>query len=89
MRFMPSVPDDAVFGLVHQIISHNYGQLTKLPILQIPDAVRQHDPSFKHQPYYRMECNPFQIQIGPRVLVLTALEYPGWAKFKAEFRDLV
>lgn len=89
IRFAPSAPADAVFGLIFPHIKDRYKSLMKLPILQVPDEIRQKDPNFIFQPYYRLEHGPFVLQVGPRVLIFSAPNYPGWGAFSGELRNVM
>lgn len=84
VRYDPELPPDAVFGVVYDVVRKRYGTLQKLPILQLPDEIRQRDPNLIFQPYYKMASEAFQLQIGPRIFVLTSTAYPGWPAFKNE-----
>jgi len=86
IRFSPAEPPDAVFGLIFPHVKDRYKKLERLPILQVPDQIRQQDPNFIFQPYYRLQYDPFVLQVGPRVLILSAPNYPGWPSFSAELQ---
>lgn len=86
VRFMPDIPPAAVFGYVHGLLKGRYGDISGLPILQVPEEIREKDPNLIFQPYYRMVNKPFVLQLGPRVFNLAALDpaYPGWNSFRNE-----
>ncbi len=46
-------------GLIEQV--DEFEVITKLPILQIPEAIRKNDPNFKFQPLY--EIAPINSQL--------------------------
>ena len=85
MRFVAKVNPNAVFGLMYGALMHDYpGKISNLPIMQLPEAVRISDPSFKYKPQYRLLSKDVVIQIGPEVLsISSALPYIGWEKFKS------
>ena len=53
IRFETPLPSEAVFGVVYNAIHDGYPELEKLPILQVPEAVRAADPNLMFQPHYR------------------------------------
>ncbi len=86
VRFEPLIPPAAVFGFVYGLISDRYGEPSALPILQLPEEMRDRDPNLQFQPLYRMENKPFLLQLGPRILNVAAVDkgYPGWSLFREE-----
>ncbi len=49
VRFLSSVPNDAVIGLVFSSVQDIFGKPENLPILQLPAALREADPNLKYQ----------------------------------------
>ncbi len=90
IRFVPDVPLNAVFGMIYSKLSSICAEPESLPILQIPENLRQIDPNFKFKPYYKMNTRKGMIiQIGPDVLLFgVSGDYPGWLDFSKEL-DLV
>lgn len=84
MRFIAKVNPNAVFGLMYGALLPEYsGEIINLPIMQLPEAVRNSDPAFKYKPLYRLLSKEVVIQIGPDVLsISSSLPYIGWEKFK-------
>lgn len=79
LRFKTDTPPDAVFGIIYQQLKEQYTQVEKLPIMQLPDEIRSHEPNFRFSPYYKLTSDPFVIQIGPNVLAVSCPgEYIGW-----------
>ena len=81
LRFVPAFPAEAVFGVFYQIISEEFpkAELVNLPILQIPEAIRQSDPNFIYQSHHKMLRENHSISIGPRVLLFSnKVPYAGW-----------
>lgn len=85
IRFETSLFPNAVFGLIYDAIRGDYpGTVEKLPILQLPDQLREQDPGLKFKPHYKIENTEFILQIGPDVLTIsTKMPYPGWEKFES------
>ncbi|MEW6602636.1 MAG: TIGR04255 family protein, partial [Nitrospirota bacterium] len=79
---------DAIFGIVYKELHEKFPQTTKLPILQLPDAVRLRDPNLISQPHYKLSNEKFLFQIGPRVMSLNNVKgYVGWTIFYKELID--
>jgi uncharacterized protein (TIGR04255 family) len=89
VRFKSSIFSSAVFGLVYNTLKDQFPIVTKLPILSLPDQIRETDPNLIYLPYYRLESNEDKnsiIQIGPRVFSIATVNnnYPGWNNFLAK-----
>lgn len=85
IRFETSIPGEAVFGIVYNAVKEQYSNFEKLPILQIPEAVREVDQNLIYQPHYRLRKENFLVQIGPRTVSVAVIEeYPGWSNFLPE-----
>jgi len=83
VRFDTTVPKSAVYGIFYNELSSWFSSKPKdLPIQQIPEQLRQKDPSFKHKPYYQFEKDNLIIQIGPDVCLISMTKnYTGWKEF--------
>jgi len=40
IRFDSNLPGDAIFGVIYNQFKEDYPKFTKLPILQLPEAIR-------------------------------------------------
>jgi len=92
LRFEPNIPNGAVFGVIYPIIMEKFPNLNhiSLPILDLPDAVRNSDPQFKYQPLNRLQGEGLSIGIGPRVICFSVLKpYIGWNKWKPIILDIL
>ncbi len=92
IRFTSVFPPEAVFGIFYQLIGKYFPDtnLTKLPILQIPEAFRQSDPNLTYQAHYRMQKDNFVVSLGPRNLVFSILKpYTGWDGWQAFIQSIV
>jgi uncharacterized protein (TIGR04255 family) len=89
VRFDPTPPPDAVFGLIYSKLPEKYRHVEKLPVLQVPDEIRQSDPNLVFQPYYRMKHDSFILQVGPRIFSLSTQGYPGWSAFSTEITSIL
>jgi uncharacterized protein (TIGR04255 family) len=91
IRFEPNVDSDAVFGMILREVRDRYPTVEKLPILQIPEDIRNKAPNLIYQPHYRLSAtSDFAIQIGPRVVsILNKNRYPGWELFYSEIQYVI
>ena len=82
-RFEAAITKSAVFGIIYNLIKEEYrGNVINLPILQIPEQIREVDPNLKFKPLYRIENERFVIQIGYDVLSISSkMPYIGWSDF--------
>lgn len=89
LRFLASEPDDAIFGLVHKEIKEEYKSVQKLPILNLPEQIRNNQPNFKFKPYYKFSNKDYDINLGPRVISIIKREpYNGWKRFSSEAKSI-
>jgi uncharacterized protein (TIGR04255 family) len=51
IRFDASLPGDAIFGIIYNMLKDEYTNLEKLPILELPDAIRTTDPNLMYSPH--------------------------------------
>ena len=85
IRFIPSVPAEAIFGLLYSNIKDRYSKIEKLPILELPEAIRNRDINLKYKPYHKLLRDKYTVMIGPRVLSIAVTgNYPGWNHFYPE-----
>ncbi len=74
IRFESSFPGDAIVGIVYNRFKAEFQNVTQLPVLQLPAAIRTQDPNLKFSPHYKIENNNFIIQIGPNVFSLANIK---------------
>lgn len=86
IRFDSQTHPSAVFGLIFNSFQGMYPNVEKLPILQVPEPIRDADPNFRFKAHYRLSSSDgFSVQVGPDVLVVGApLAYPGWTEFSGK-----
>ncbi len=90
IRFVTSVHPSAIFGIFYNSISAKYPTVEKLPILQVPEPIRENDPSFQFKPYFKVTDNKFIVQIGPDVITISSHpKYAGWDNFSTEIFSLL
>jgi len=88
IKFIPLVPSEAVFGIIYPLLSKDYKKLNKLPILQVPNDIRERDPNLVFAPHYEFldEDEILKILVGPRVIAIAFHktennDYPGWTEY--------
>jgi uncharacterized protein (TIGR04255 family) len=83
LRFKSNIFPNAVFGLIFNSLQKDFPNVEKLPILQLPEQLRDSDPNFKFKAHYRLVSKDgYSVQIGPDVIVIGApTPYPGWSSF--------
>ena len=91
IRFQSTVPASAVFGIIYGALNQDFVKLDTLPIMQIPEPLRETDPNFKFKGHYRLtNKDGYSLQIGPDVLVFgSIIPYEGWAAFSSFFYPLL
>lgn len=88
IRFESSFPGDAIFGIIYNKFKDEFQKVEQLPILQLPAAVRDHDPNLKFNPHYKIKRDNFIIQIGSNVFSLVNVkEYCGWSVFSKKIYE--
>lgn len=90
LRFDSDYPIDAIFGVVFSAIKSEYSKFQKLPVSEVPEAIRNTDPNLKYAPYYQAASGAFILRIGPRVISLSNVgDYVGWDKFFLKLKDVL
>ena len=87
LRFVTNLPDDAVFGVIYDKLCNGFGETEKLPVLQLPEAIRSQDPNLKYTPHYKLHKGNYRMQVGPKVFSLANVkEYVGWDTFSDKIK---
>jgi uncharacterized protein (TIGR04255 family) len=94
VRFKHSA-GEIVPGLVYGAVSKRYGspKVEALPIMQLPQQIREQDQNLAFQPTNRINAKNFTLNVGPRVLGLNYdiardKRYPGWDALFSELKSL-
>lgn len=89
IRFTSNIPEGAIFGLFYSQFKDDYPEFDKLPILQMPEAIRNNEPNLKYSPHYRHKKDKFILQIGPNAISISNVEgYVGWDLFSKQIFDV-
>jgi uncharacterized protein (TIGR04255 family) len=93
IRFETPFPENAIFGIIYNEFKEEYPKAIPLPILDLPETIRQQDDALRYKPYYRIPSKDgnFLLQVGSRVLSLSnkTTEYIGWTAFSKELKQLI
>ena len=92
LRFEPGLPNEAVFGVIYPSVMKKFQGLKHiaLPILQVPDVVRNNEIQYRYQPLNRLQGEGLSISIGPRVISFSIVKpYIGWNKWKPDIMDIL
>jgi len=83
IRFDSSLPMDIVPGVITSALKTlKISEIEKLPILQIPESVRNMDSNLLYAPYYKAKVEDFTLQFGARVISISSpMPYIGWEQF--------
>jgi uncharacterized protein (TIGR04255 family) len=86
-RFQSELPNDAVFGRVHAILSEfGEAEVENLPILDIPPNIRDNDAGLIYQGHYRIKLNEYIVLVGPKVINFSSPKpYVGWTEYSEFF----
>lgn len=83
-----AIPQDAVFGIVFNALKVKYPSVKGLPILELPEPIRNNDPNLKYAPYYISTRDNISLNIGPNVISLGCQSpYVGWTKLFSEIKE--
>lgn len=82
IRYTTDYPSGAIFGLLFNEFKNDFPQVKKLPILNLPDVIRDNDTSLKYQPHYQLKSDYYLIQLGPNMVAINSIKtYVGWDDF--------
>lgn len=84
VRFTSAFPAGSVLpGLLFGTLDGGDKKIEQLPLSQLPQVIRDADPSLRFAPLSRLDWQQFYINIGDRsVSVGFKYPYPGWHSFK-------
>lgn len=89
IRFSSEAPRDTIVGLVYGAIKDSFGAPETLPILQLPIALRDHDPNLRYQAYYRFRKQGHSLLLGPRTVALSTIPYEDWDSAEPQLIDIL
>lgn len=90
VRFSSNINSNAVFGQIYGVLQTDFPKVESLPILQLPESLRNTDPNLKYKPYYRISNENFVVQIGPDVIAISSFpNYAGWESFSKKIFSIL
>ncbi len=92
IRFSTDIPSDAIFGIVYSHVGDIFpkNSIKQLPILQIPEQLRNNDPKLKYQALHRLIKDNLSLSVGPNVLTFgNHQEYVGWTRWSEFFENII
>lgn len=81
--------DLVALNLANALVLQGKGSLFQLPIMQLPPIARNSDPNLRYAPLFGVQMRNVVAQVGPRVLVVTVENYPGWAVFHPVIKEVL
>jgi uncharacterized protein (TIGR04255 family) len=90
IRFESNLYKSAVFGVLFNKLKEQFPIPEKLPILQLPEQLRDSDPNFKFKPHYKLKNEKIIIQIGPDVITISSpIPYVGWQDYSKNIFEVL
>jgi len=62
--------------------------IERLPAAQIPDVIRNADPTLKYIPLIRISGDSYSLMIGKENVSISCTTYAGWSKFKKHILEV-
>lgn len=97
IRYVSNVPLEIMVGLIYEKLQSkvkdsgiSLGVLQRLPINDVPLAVRNSDNNLKNQPHYVIDYGGLSVRIAmSNVSVAVKGSYPGWNVFCKDVKDFI
>jgi uncharacterized protein (TIGR04255 family) len=91
IRYKGDYPGEALYGVLFDVFEYVSKQKVEvLPILQIPQQVRDMDQNLHYQPFYRVRKNNLGFSVGPRSIGFSVLKpYIGWTPWTEFFYPII
>jgi uncharacterized protein (TIGR04255 family) len=95
IRYEGKYPGEALYGVLFDIFEQFLDEagtpdqkVEVLPILQIPQQLRDMDPGLHYQPFYRVRDKNLAFSVGPHSIIFSVSKpYTGWTNvFRRCFR---
>lgn len=81
--------DLIALNLVNSLVMQTQASMFQLPIMQLPPIARANDAALKYSPLFGVNLENLVVQVGPRVLVVTTENYPGWDVFSKAIENVL
>ena len=91
IRYSSKIPSEARFGLLYGIIGDLFNkEPISLPILQLPEQIRNQDPNLKYKAHHQFKTKNQILNVGPEVLTFSTLKpYCGWKEWSTFFYKIL
>lgn len=98
IRYLPSIPLEVMIGMIYEKLQQRHkddssiqlGQLQRLPVNDIPIAVRNSDENLKNQPHYIVDYNGLSFRFAMNnVSMAIKGTYLGWDSFRKGVKDII
>lgn len=79
-----NVPTDVVLGIMYNSLNNTFGKLNVqgLPILNLPEQLRESDPNLRNKPTHRIDCGQGLVSVGPHIISISILPpYKNWEEY--------
>lgn len=88
LRFVPNYPSDAIFGVIFQAFKTEFPGQRNLPILQLPEVVRNNDVNLIYKPHHQLFNKDFILQIGPKTISLVCnYKETKWGEYSQKLKE--
>lgn len=89
IRFESSFPSEIVTGMIVGALG-SITEIEGLPVLQIPEAIRNIDEQLKFAPHYKAKIGEITLQFGGGVIAISSpIPYIGWIAFKPKIEEVL
>lgn len=90
VRFSSDELSEAIFGLFQREVKSDFPKPERLQILELPEAIRNREPSLEFKPHFRFRNEKYDINLGPKVISIIGKEqYPGWEEYSVFVLDIL
>jgi uncharacterized protein (TIGR04255 family) len=92
IRFETKLPDvgELLPGMVYPHLKKDYPTLTRLPIGELPKAVRKQQANLAYTALQRLQGDRRSVSLGDQVISLSVIRpYPGWEGFRDLIEEVV
>ncbi len=90
IRFESNQQPEFIPGIIANCLGEGLKILEKLPVLQIPEAIRNADENLRFSPHYKASLNSILIQFGPKVITMSSpYPYIGWNEFFPNIKTVI
>lgn len=90
VRFSSEELSEAIFGLFQREVKGDFPKPERLQILELPEAIRNREPSLEFKPHFKFKNEKYDINLGPKVISIIRKEpYCGWDEYSSFVSDIL